>query len=56
MKAGTKKKFLNDSFDSILFTVNRLAWRIAVEFAWENFEFVNMKRTLYTLILCNILF
>lgn len=47
--------FFNDSFDSILLTINRLAWHIAVEIAWENFEFVNMKRTLYTLVLCNII-
>lgn len=29
--------FLNDSLDSILLTISKLAWRIAVEFAWENF-------------------
>lgn len=54
MKAGTNV-FLNDSFDSILLTINRLAWYIAIEIAWENFEFVNKKRTLYTLVLCNII-
>lgn len=52
---GRNYFFLNDSFDSILLAINRLAWHIAVEFASENFEFVNMKRTLYTFVLCNII-
>lgn len=52
---GRNYFFLNDSFDSILLAINRLAWHIAVEFAWENFEFVNMKRTLYTFVFCNII-